>query len=119
MYVVAAIREYIRRRNDIRGIETQLFMLSEAVWTYFKNHSCSMDSGCSTPSWCRHLTVWCTHYTLCQQFSGCCHGHASRYCTEDSRVVRWFQLLQILQESAGGEVANMGQSLLDSYFRTT
>ena len=98
--VVAAIREYICRTRDLQGMEAQLFISYQkpygpiskgtvAQWIWDVLHRAGVD----TSRFGAHST------------------HSAS--TSGSRVVQW---LKYYKEAL---LVNMGQCLLDSYFKTT
>ena len=115
--MVAAIREYIRRTKDLRGTEAQLFI------SYQKPYGPVSKS--TAARWIRDVLHRAGVDT--SRFG----AHSTRSASTSAAVAKVTPMDTVLKAAgwSGGStfskyckkapVANMGQCLLDSYFKTT
>ena len=118
--VVAAIKEYIRRTKDLRGAETQLFV------SYQKPYGPVSKS--TVARWIRDVLHRGNSNAVDTSRFG---AHSTRSASTSAAVVKGTPMDTVLKAagwSSGSTfskyykkvlVANMGQCLLDSYFKTT
>ena len=118
--MVAAISEYIRRTKDLRGAETQLFV------SYQKPYGPVSKS--TVARWIRDVLHRGNSNAVDTSRFG---AHSTRSASTSAAVVKGTPMDTVLKAAgwSGGStfskyymkapVANMGQCLLDSYFKTT